>query len=76
MSVARSIRSMTPEEIQAKRDWGTVACQAKGCTTRSAFLVMEGDDWWLYCCPQQYAERHGIAMPPQAPAALRRLTAH
>jgi hypothetical protein len=69
---------MTAEEAQAKREWGTGACQANGCTTRSAFLVMEGDDWWLYCCPKhakQYADQHGIEMPPRAPAPSRRFVA-
>ena len=41
MHVDRSIRSMTLEEKQAKRDWGTGACQVRGCTTRAAYLVLE-----------------------------------
>ncbi|MGO4881653.1 MAG: hypothetical protein ACLP59_12625 [Bryobacteraceae bacterium] len=73
MQVERSIRSMTPQEKQAKRDWGTGACQARGCTTRAAYLVLEktsGDsddgEWWQYCCPKharRFAEQHGIEMP-------------
>jgi len=73
MSIDRSIRSMTAEEKQAKRDWGTGACQVRGCTTRAAYLAMEtthGDsetgDWWEYCCPKHgksFADRHGLELP-------------
>jgi len=78
MSDSRSIRAMTAEEIQAKREWGTGACQAKGCTVRAAFLLIEGDEWWSYCCPKHarnYAEQHGLEMPPQPPDRSRPLVA-
>ena len=70
-----SIRAMTPEEKQAKRDWGTGACQARACKTRAAYLVMEtspgaeGGEWWQYCCTRharEFAGRHGLEMPAQA----------
>ena len=73
MNVDRSIRLMTPHEKQAKREWGTGACQARGCTTRAAYLAVEntpGDsesgDWWQYCCPKharQFADEHGLELP-------------
>ena len=76
MQTDRSIRSMTPQEKQAKRDWGTGACQVRGCTTRAAYLVLEtssgepeGGEWWQYCCPKharQFANQHGLEMPAQA----------
>ena len=76
MQIDRSIRSMTPQEKQAKRDWGTGACQMRGCTTRAAYLVLEtssseseSGDWWQYCCPKharQFADLHGLEMPVQA----------
>jgi hypothetical protein len=86
MHVDRSIRSMTLEEKQAKRDWGTGACQVRGCTTRAAYLVLEASsgesgsgDWWQYCCPKHatnFANRHGLEMPaPAAFARHRRLSA-
>jgi hypothetical protein len=86
MQIDRSIRSMTPQEKQAKRDWGTGACQVRGCTTRAAYLVLEtpsgesgSGDWWQYCCPKharQFANRHGLEMPAQAsPARQDRETA-
>jgi len=72
-----SIRSMTPQEKRAKRDWGTGACQVRGCTTRAVYLVMEtasgeaeGGEWWQYRCPRharEFASQHGLEMP--APAA-------
>jgi hypothetical protein len=67
---------MTVEELQAKREWGTGACQAKGCTTRAAFLVMEGADWWQYCCPKHakhYGDEHGLDVPARAPSPPRRV---
>ena len=71
MQVDRSIRSMTPQEKQAKREWGTGACQQRGCTTRAAYLVLEvspgeSGDWWQYCCPKHaklFADQHGLEMP-------------
>ncbi|MGA3074008.1 MAG: hypothetical protein ABSG56_09970 [Bryobacteraceae bacterium] len=76
MQIDRSIRSMTPQEKQAKREWGTGACQVRGCTTRAAYLVLEtssfeseSGDWWQYCCPKhalQFANQHGLEMPAQA----------
>ena len=76
MQIDRSIRSMTPQEKQAKREWGTGACQVRGCTTRAAYLVLEtpaseteSGDWWQYCCPKharQFASQHGLEMPAQA----------
>jgi len=73
MNVDRSIRAMTPEEKQAKRDWGTGACQARGCTARAAYLVMEtplgesgSEEWWQYCCQKharRFADEHGLEMP-------------
>jgi len=67
---------MTPQEKQAKREWGTGACQVRGCTTRAAYLVLEtspggtGDgEWWQYCCPEHarhFADRHGLELPAQA----------
>jgi len=85
MQTDRSIRSMTPQEKQAKRDWGTGACQVRGCTTRAAYLVLEtasgeagGGDWWQYCCPKharQFASQHGLEMPVQASIAQGRETA-
>lgn len=81
MSADRIIRSMTPEEKQAKRDWGTGACQARGCTARAAYLVMEkapGDsdnsDWWQYCCPKhakRFADQNGLELPPPITRASR-----
>jgi hypothetical protein len=62
MHVDRSIRTMTPQEKQAKRAWGTGACQVRGCTIRAAYLVLESlpgesesADWWQYCCPKPAA---------------------
>jgi hypothetical protein len=76
MKVDRSIRSMTPLERQAKREWGTGGCQVKGCTTRAAYLVLEnsaeageGGDWWQYCCPKHarhFADNHGLELPSRA----------
>jgi hypothetical protein len=73
MDVERSIRAMTPQEKKAKRGWGTGACQARGCTSRAAYLAMEaspGDsvsgEWWLYCCPKHarhFADEHGLDLP-------------
>ncbi len=67
---------MTPQEKQAKREWGTGACQARGCTTRAAYLVMEGNgDWWQYSCPKharQFAEQHGLEVPAPPPRATRK----
>jgi hypothetical protein len=81
MSIDRSIRCMTPQEIQAKREWGTGACQARGCTTRAGFLVMESaasepesEEWWQYCCPKharQFADRHGLEIPDTPGKSLR-----
>lgn len=83
MSVNRSIRWMTPEEKQAKRNWGTGACQARACTTRAAYLLMEtwpgephGADWWQYCCPKHarlFAGRHGLKMPAARPPVRARV---
>ena len=76
MPTERSIRWMTPQEKKAKRDWGTGACQVRGCTTRAVYLVLEtssnesgGGDWWQYCCPKharQFANQNGLEMPVQA----------
>jgi hypothetical protein len=73
MHFERSIRAMTPEEKQAKRDWGTGACQVRGCTARAAYLALESSpgesesgDWWQYCCPKHarhFADQHGLEMP-------------
>ena len=73
MNVDRSIRAMTPEEKQAKRDWRTGACQVRGCATRAAYLALESapagsdsEDWWQYCClkhARQFVDRHGLKMP-------------
>jgi len=81
MQVERSIRAMTPQEKQAKREWGTGSCQMRGCTTRAAYLVLEespgeseGADWWQYRCPRHaryFADEHGLALPAVA-RALRR----
>jgi len=70
---------MTPQEKQAKREWGTGACQVRGCTTRAAYLALEsssseseGGDWWQYCCSKharQFADQHGLEMPAVARAA-------
>lgn len=86
MHVDRSIRAMTPQEKQAKREWGTGACQARGCTTRAAYLVLEtsggeGDsgEWWQYCCAKharQFADQHGLELPAAAPRMSRSLAAH
>jgi hypothetical protein len=72
---------MTPGEKQAKRDWGTGACQVRGCTTRAAYLVLEtssseseSGDWWQYCCPKHarhFADQHGLETPAAAPRASR-----
>jgi len=85
MQVERSIRPMTPQEKQAKREWGTGACQVRGCTARAAYLVLEsssgegqGDDWWQYCCQKHtrhFAEQHGLDMPAQAGGVSRSLVA-
>ena len=74
MAVNRSIRVMTREEKQAKREWGTGACQARGCTARAAYLLMEtsredsaAEEWWQYCCPRHardFAEEFGLELPP------------
>jgi len=72
MKADRTIRAMTKEEKQAKRDWGTSACQARNCTRRAAYLVREmsrSDEWWQYLCPRHaksFAEEHGLEMPPGA----------
>lgn len=81
MTIDRSIRAMTKEEKQAKREWGTGACQARGCTARAAYLLLEapaegsaGDEWWQYCCPrhaQQFADEHGLELPPAPRRASR-----
>jgi hypothetical protein len=89
MHVDRSIRAMTPQEKQAKREWGTGACQVRGCTTRAAYLVLETssgesagsgeagcNDWWQYCCSKHaryFAEQHGLAVPASAARAARRV---
>jgi hypothetical protein len=78
MQIDRSIRPMMPEEKQAKRQWGTGACQVRGCTTRAAYLVLESssgesdEDWWQYSCPKharQFANQHGLEMPAEARVA-------
>lgn len=76
---------MTLEEKQAKRDWGTGACQVRRCAARAAYLVLEnlpgesgGGDWWQYCCTKhakQFADQHGLGMPGAAPTATRSLAA-
>jgi hypothetical protein len=81
MHVERGIRPMTPQEKQAKREWGKGACQVRRCTARAAYLVLEtstGDsgsgDWWQYCCPKHarhFADRHGLEMPAAASRASR-----
>jgi len=79
MNVTRSIRAMTPEERQAKREWGTGACQVRACTARAGYLVMEtavgaDGEWWEYCCPKHarhYAELHGLEMPPAMNRGMR-----
>lgn len=73
MHVDRSIRLMTPQEKQAKREWGTGACQVRGCTARAAYLVLEtssgeshSGEWWQYCCPKhakRFTDEHGLEMP-------------
>jgi hypothetical protein len=78
MHVERSIRSMTPQEKQAKREWGTGACQVRGCTAGGLFGAgkfagePDGADWWQYCCPKharQFADQHGLDLPTAAPRA-------
>ena len=81
MHVDRSIRVMTPEEKKAKREWGTGACQVRGCTSRAAYLVLEDSpgepesgEWWQYCCPKHakhFADRHGLELPVRAGFARR-----
>ena len=71
---------MTPEEVRAKRQWGTNACQAPGCTAGSAYLVLEvgteephAAEWWQYCCrkhARQFAMQHGLEMPGYSAAPL------
>lgn len=89
MIVERSIRAMTPQEKQAKREWGTGACQVRGCTTRAAYLVLEtssdktdgsgetdSEDWWQYCCQKHarhFADQHNLEMPAAAARAPRGL---
>lgn len=84
MQSERSIRRMTAEETQAKRNWGTAACQVRGCSVPAVYLVRERriDDqaepgeWWQYCCQKHarsFASRHHLSMPeppagPHAPA--------
>jgi hypothetical protein len=73
MHVERSIRAMTPQEKQAKREWGTGACQVRGCGARAAYLLLEsspgeahGADWWQYCCPKHarhFADRYKLELP-------------
>lgn len=73
MKFDQSIRRMTPEEKQAKRQWGTGACQVRQCTARAAYLVMQSwedgpkkGEWWQYSCPrhtQLFADQQGIEMP-------------
>ncbi|HUE03488.1 MAG TPA: hypothetical protein VMR62_28265 [Bryobacteraceae bacterium] len=85
MHVSRNIRLMTSQEKQAKRQWGTGACQVRGCITRAAYLLLEtsampsdGGDWWQYCCPKHakcFAERHGLEIPAAAPRRARSLIA-
>jgi len=77
MHVDRSIRSMTPQEKQAKREWGTAACQVRGCTKPATYLALEtssgesgAGDWWQYCCPKHarhFANQHGLEMPAPVP---------
>jgi hypothetical protein len=81
MHVDRSIRAMTSQEKKAKRDWGTGACQVRGCTSRAAYLVMEASpgetgngEWWEYHCPKHarlFADEHGLEVPAVAPRASR-----
>jgi hypothetical protein len=75
MHVDRSIRTMTPQEKQAKREWGTGACQVRGCTARASYLVFEtgsgeshNGEWWQYCCPKHtkhFADQYGLEIPAQ-----------
>ncbi|MGA2590713.1 MAG: hypothetical protein ABSH32_12410 [Bryobacteraceae bacterium] len=79
MKLDQTIRHMTREERQAKRDWGTGACQVRQCTARAAYLAMQSwedgsksGEWWQYCCPKhakRFAEQHGIEMPAAPTAA-------
>jgi hypothetical protein len=83
MQVERSIRAMTPQERQAKREWGTGACQVRGCTARAAYLLLEtpsgkseDGDWWQYCCAKHaraFVDQHGLEMPAAAARASRSL---
>jgi hypothetical protein len=83
MRIERSIRSMTPEEMQAKRQWGTDTCQAPRCGARAAYLVLEtgaGDgEWWQYCCRKHaslFASQHGLDLPAQPAAPPRAAPLH
>jgi hypothetical protein len=86
MPVDRDIRPMTPQEKQAKREWGTGACQVRRCTARAAYLVLEtptgasGDaEWWQYCCPKHarlFADQHGLEIPAAAARASRSAVVH
>jgi len=74
---------MTPEEMVAKRQWGTDNCQAPRCAGRAAYLVLEtGPDhtgpgeWWQYCCRRhaaRFAGQHGLTLPTQPASPARRV---
>jgi hypothetical protein len=74
---------MTAQEKKAKREWGTAACQVRGCAARAAYLLHEtlpgesdSGEWWQYCCAKhakQFADRHGLEMPAAASKASRSL---
>lgn len=82
MRIERSIRCITPEEAQAKRQWGTDSCQVPRCGARAAYLVMEtgaekadAGEWWQYCCRRHarlYAGQHGLEMPAEPVPVPRR----
>ncbi len=74
MTCDRSIRCMTPPEMQAKREWRTGACQVRGCAAHARYLVREvwddtssgAEEWWEYRCPKHardFAARHGLELP-------------
>lgn len=64
---------MTPEEIRAKRKWGTAGCQVRKCAAPAVYLVQErwedesdSGEWWQYCClhhTEEFAREHGVEIP-------------
>jgi hypothetical protein len=81
MECERIIRRMTPEEAKAKREWGTSACQVRGCAARAIYLIREfwsdqesgSREWWQYCClrhAKAFASQHRLPMPPAADPEL------